>query len=92
MSLSSARFVVANPKGVHGRVATRLAELVCSLGECGVELEKDGEVADCRSILDVLSLALVCGSEVTVRASGARRDEAVRQVGALLMKKGDPGA
>ncbi len=65
---------VNNPKGIHCRVATRLAEIVAN-HDAEVRIINQGEPADCSSILDVLSLGLAQGSLVGFTAHGPEADK-----------------
>jgi phosphotransferase system HPr (HPr) family protein len=60
---------VTNQRGVHSRVATGLAMIA---REHGVELQiiHGAQRIDSTSILDVLSMALVCGSRLKLRVQG----------------------
>jgi len=60
---------VHNRFGVHGRVATRLAQ-IASRHEVQPHLLHGGETIDCSSVLDVLSMAFAFGSSFTVRVAG----------------------
>lgn len=81
--------VVCNTKGVHGRVATSLARVVLER-EVTVRLVRDREEVDCGSILDVLSLALVTGTRVTVRVEGNDATLALEEVVKILEQEEDP--
>ncbi|BCO08623.1 hypothetical protein GF1_09990 [Desulfolithobacter dissulfuricans] len=81
--------VVCNAKGVHGRVAAALARVVLDR-EVAVHLVRDREEVDCGSILDVLSLALVTGTRVTVRAEGKDAASALEEVVKILEQEEDP--
>lgn len=74
---------VQNHCGVHGRVATRLAEIAIST-DVELELIKDGQHVDCRSILEVLALALTRGIHVEVRVKGQEAEVALTAVRRLL--------
>lgn len=89
MKLVTAEYKVANAKGVHGRVATRLAEIALQY-EVEIRLVYQGREADCASILDVLSMALVKGSVVEVRLIGGRSEAALQVVGDVLTAEKDP--
>ena len=80
---------VGNERGVHSRVATRLAEIALDYGVV-LRIDRDGEGADCSSILDVLSLALDCGDEVRLQAEGARAAEALAAAVLVLARRDDP--
>ena len=60
---------VANRRGVHSRVATGLALIAREHGVL-LQIIHDSQLIDCSSILDVLSLAMVCGTRLTVRVQG----------------------
>ena len=60
---------VANPKGVHCRVASRLTEIVAG-HDAEVRIIAGAESVDCTSILEILSLCLVHGSRVSFTAQG----------------------
>ncbi len=75
------KIVVRNHCGVHARVATGLAE-IAKADNVEIELISGGRAADCRSILEVLSLALVRGSDA---------DQALGAVRKLLTEKDSDG-
>jgi len=70
--------------GVHGRVAVQLAEIA---EENNVELcvASDGRQVSCSSILELLGLALVQGTKITVRVEGEQAEVALQAVKKLLM-------
>ena len=72
MTALEKKIIVTNPRGVHGRVATRLALIA---EQYGVRLciVNDAEGIDCTSVLDVLSMAYVSGSSLTIRATGEKK-------------------
>ncbi|NOQ46080.1 MAG: HPr family phosphocarrier protein [Desulfobulbaceae bacterium] len=82
-------FTVNNPRGIHGRVATRLAEIATG-HDVQLYIHGARTCVDCTSILDVLSLALVHGSRVTVRAKGTEADRAMSDVEQLFERSDDP--
>lgn len=81
--------VVGNERGVHGRVATALAEIAVR-HQVRLVINKGTESADCSSILDVLALALVQGTCLRVEAEGMHAEEALQAVEQLLIAKDDP--
>ncbi len=70
--------------GVHGRVAVQLAEIA---EENSVELyiASGGRQVSCSSILELLGLALVQGTGISVRVKGDRAEEALQAVRQLFM-------
>lgn len=89
MSRGARTLIVGNERGVHGRVATALAEIAVRY-QVRLFIEKGKECADCSSILDVLALALVQGTQLRVEAEGVRAEEALQDVERLLTAKDDP--
>lgn len=89
MSRGARTLIVGNERGVHGRVATALAEIAVR-HQVQLFIDKGTECADCSSILDVLALALVQGTQLRVEAEGIRAEEALQAVERLLTAKDDP--
>ncbi len=83
------RITVRNRSGVHGRVAARLSELARN-SDVSLQIVCGSGAVDCSSILEVLSMALVCGTEVTVRARGRGAEAALDDVEELLNRQDDP--
>jgi phosphotransferase system HPr (HPr) family protein len=69
--------------GVHGRVAVKLAE-IAEKNNVDMEIISEKEQVNCRSILEVLGLALVRGSHIRVRAKGEQAAKALTTVKSLL--------
>lgn len=77
------RFEIINRLGLHARAAAKLVR-VAGRFQARVELEKDGQRADAKSIMGVLLLCGETGAWLTVRAFGADAQDAVDAIGALL--------
>ena len=69
--------------GIHGRVAADLVDIEKKYNVT-MEIIKGNEQVNCRSILEVLALALVRGSHIYVRARGKQAAEALTTVKSLL--------
>jgi len=80
--------VVGNRRGVHSRVATRLAGIAAEFGVV-LSISRADETVDCSSILDVLALALVEGTNLTLRADGDRAEGALQAALVLLTSQDD---
>ncbi|XZE33455.1 HPr family phosphocarrier protein [Pirellulaceae bacterium SH501] len=80
--------VVKNPEGLHMRPADKLVRTAASF-QCQIELERAGQVADCRSILSLLTLAATQGSELILRAQGPDADQAVQVISHLFESQFD---
>ena len=87
---ASGTFQIVNKLGLHARAATKLVQ-TASRFDADVELQKDGHVANGKSVMGVLLLCGHQGSRVTVTASGPDAREAVDAIGALIADRfGEP--
>lgn len=76
-------------RGVHGRVATRLAGIVSKNNVKLTIFHQEREV-DCSSVLDVLSMAFVFGSVLRFRVKGENAENALHDVETLFSRRGEP--
>lgn len=76
-------FEIVNELGLHARAATRLVQLAGRY-RAEVELEKDGQRANAKSVMGVLLLCGQKGAKLTVEATGADATEAVDAIGRLI--------
>lgn len=51
---------------------------------CHIEIEKDGQAADCKSIMSLLTLGAVQGTELCLRATGDDAEEALEHLSELF--------
>lgn len=78
--------VILNRLGLHCRSAGCLATLMKDF-RASVYLVHEERQADCRSVLDLLTLDCPMGSPVTVRAAGEDAEHAVAAVMNLINGK-----
>lgn len=83
---AEASFEIVNDLGLHARAATKLVQLA-SRYAAEVELEKDGQVANAKSVMGVLLLCGAKGTRVTVRARGREAQRAVESIGELIASR-----
>jgi phosphocarrier protein HPr len=87
---ATGRFTIVNQLGLHARAATKLVQLA-SKYPCEVEVARDDQSANGKSVMGVL---LLCGSKGTileVRARGDRAKECVDAIGELIAGRfGEP--
>ncbi len=76
-------FEIVNDRGLHARAATKLVQLASSFA-AEVELEKDGQRANAKSVMGVLLLCGAKGTRVSVIADGEDAAQAVDAIGALI--------
>jgi phosphocarrier protein HPr len=78
------RVTIASAVGLHARPAAAFVQ-TASQHACDVRIGRpDGELADAKSILAVLSLALAHGEEAVVRTDGEGAQDALAQLTATL--------
>ncbi|MBI4528381.1 MAG: HPr family phosphocarrier protein [Deltaproteobacteria bacterium] len=82
----SKKLEIRNKLGLHARAAAQLVQTVNRFSS-DVKISKDGLVVDGRSILGVLTLAAVKGSEIQVEVRGEDAEEAARAIEKLVEKK-----
>jgi phosphocarrier protein len=86
MSEATGRFTVVNQLGLHARAATKLVQLASKF-PCDVEITREDQSANGKSVMGVL---LLCGSKGTVlevKARGDRAEECVEAIGQLIAGK-----
>ena len=85
-----ATFEIVNKLGMHARAATKLVQ-TASRYRSDVQLEKDGHVANAKSVMGVLLLCGHQGSKITVSARGEDARDAVDAIGTLIADRfGEP--
>ena len=90
MNEAVGNFTITNRLGLHARAATKLVQLA-SRYPCDVEIVREDQSANAKSVMGVL---LLCGSKGTVlevRARGEGAEECVAAIGELIANKfGEP--
>ncbi|HEY6878009.1 MAG TPA: HPr family phosphocarrier protein [Polyangiales bacterium] len=87
---SRGTFEIVNRLGMHARAATKLVQ-TASRFRSEVQIEKDGHVANAKSVMGVLLLCGHQGSMITVLARGDDAQEAVNAIGELINDRfGEP--
>ena len=80
--------VVTNPQGLHARPADAFVKLA-SLYQSKIEVIKDGERVDGKSILAVLTLAAVEGTPLEIEATGSDAEAALNALTELVVHNFD---
>ena len=80
------KVVIKNKLGLHARAAVKFMNLANRFAS-SVWIEKDGNEIDGKSILGILTLAAVQGSEITLKISGSDEDKALAALEALIDEK-----
>jgi phosphocarrier protein len=79
---------ICNARGLHARASAKLVK-VASGFDAEVEVVKDGQAVDARSIMGLLMLGAGIGSDVEVRATGDEAQAALDAVVALIEARFD---
>ena len=74
---------IKNKLGLHARAAALLVQTANRFA-AQIKLAKDGQSADGRSIMGVLTLAATQGSKIQVEASGEDAEQAVKAIEKLI--------
>ena len=82
------KMTLLNKYGMHVRPAGLFAK-VASRFDADIEVEKDGNVVSGKSIMALMTLEAICGTELTVTASGEQAKEALDELAALVERKFD---
>jgi phosphocarrier protein HPr len=84
------KFTIVNALGLHARAATKLVQLATRF-PCDVQLARDDQTANAKSVMGVLLLCGSRGTVIEVTATGDRAEECVNAIGALIADKfGEP--
>ncbi|MBU0908471.1 MAG: HPr family phosphocarrier protein [Proteobacteria bacterium] len=78
--------VIANTFGLHGRASAMLVETAKQF-DSDIRLIRDGVEADCKSILDVMSMACTKGTPVSIKAAGEDAEAALVALARLIADK-----
>lgn len=80
---ASGKFLIVNELGLHARAATKLVQLASQF-PCRIEVAREDQRANAKSVMGVLLLCGSKGTEIEVSARGERAEEAVRAIGELI--------
>jgi phosphocarrier protein len=84
--IAEARLEIINELGLHARAATKLVQLASKF-PCELELTKDDDTVNGKSIMGVLMLVASKGSIVSARAIGPRAAELISAVCELVASR-----
>ena len=79
---------IINKLGLHARAAAKLVKLSSSF-ESKIDIEKDGQRVNSKSIMGVMMLAASCGSRVSLHVDGPDEDQAMAAVSDLINRRFD---
>ena len=79
--------IIKNAQGLHARPAAIFVQ-TASKFQSGINISKDGDKVNGKSIMGILMLAAQRGSKVTLEADGDDAEQAIDELSALLEKDG----
>ena len=74
---------INNQVGLHARPATFFIQKANEF-RCSIWVEKDDRKVNAKSLLGVLSLGIVCGTEINLIADGVDEEQAVETLAELV--------
>jgi phosphocarrier protein HPr len=77
---------ISNKLGLHARASAKLTKLASSF-PCDVFMSRNDRRVNAKSIMGVMMLAAGLGSTVELECDGAREDDAMRALTALINDK-----
>jgi len=84
--MKTERVVISNKLGLHARAAAKLVQLSNQF-DARIVLDKEGQKADAKSIMDVLMLTGTQHSEITIITDGGDEATAMTEVVSLFHGK-----
>ncbi|MDR3182800.1 MAG: HPr family phosphocarrier protein [Planctomycetaceae bacterium] len=78
--------IVLNRSGIHARPSTMIVQ-ECKKFQSDVKVRRGSAVADCRSVLELLSLAACEGTPLQLEAAGDDAEEAINCIAALFAER-----
>ena len=83
MAHAALTVTLTNKMGLHARPSTQIAT-TASRFSSEIQIIKDGQVVDAKSVLELLMLAAECGSELQIEATGGDAKSAVAAIAELV--------
>ena len=77
------RVTIVNPQGLHARPADMFVRLA-NRYEADIQVARDDQLVDGKSILSILTLAAEQGTELTIEAKGIDATEAAAALAELV--------
>jgi len=83
--MPTAEFTVTNKLGIHARPAAQFVK-TASQYSCEIQVEKDDEQADGKSIMGLMMLAAGHGSILKITTEGSDAEDAISALGELISR------
>ena len=79
---------IVNKLGLHARAAAKLVKLASSF-ESSIDIQKEDQRVNSKSIMGVMMLAASCGSRVTLHVEGPDEEAAATAIADLIERRFD---
>ena len=79
----SQEITIVNRLGLHARAAAQLVRMANEY-PCDIHLDKDGQVSNAKSVMEVLMLGATAGTSINVSVDGEKEEEALKAIVALF--------
>ena len=79
----SQEITIVNRLGLHARAAAQLVRMANEY-PCDIHLDKDGQVSNAKSGMEVLMLGATAGTSIKISVDGEKEDEALKAIVALF--------
>ena len=81
--MAEANITIINKLGLHARAAAKFVTLASSF-DSEIELARNGNAVNGKSIMGVMMLAASQGSDLVLRATGSDENEAIEKISELI--------
>ncbi|MFQ5720441.1 MAG: HPr family phosphocarrier protein [Acidobacteriota bacterium] len=89
--MAERQVTICNKLGLHARAAARFVH-AASRFESDIQIQRDGQTVDGKSILGLLLLAATQGSSLAISATGSDAEAAVEALCTLVAERFGEGA
>jgi len=90
MSEISVTLTISNKLGLHARAAAQLVN-TASMFRCNLQIERDGQQVNGKSIMGVMMLAAARGTQITLHLDGEQAQECRDALVELINNKFEEG-
>jgi phosphocarrier protein HPr len=81
--MAETNITIVNKLGLHARAAAKFVTLASGF-DSEIELARNGNAVNGKSIMGVMMLAASQGTELTLRATGSDEDDAIEKISDLI--------
>ena len=75
----SQKITIVNRLGLHARAAAQLVRMANEY-PCDIQLDRDGQVSNAKSVMEVLMLGAPAGTSIKISVDGEKEEEALKAI------------